>query len=82
MMHHHTNLSQSTLHQLIRSGEIRLAGNLKLRIYGKLGCTSGKRMNQINRVFFIDEEEAKSAGYRPCGHCMREAYKEWKHGIV
>ena len=26
----------------------------------------------------IDEETAIAAGYRPCGICMREAYKQWK----
>jgi methylphosphotriester-DNA--protein-cysteine methyltransferase len=27
------------------------------------------------RVFFTDEETAKSAGYRPCGVCMKDEYK-------
>jgi methylphosphotriester-DNA--protein-cysteine methyltransferase len=29
-------------------------------------------------VFFADEETAVSAGYRPCGVCMREEYTRWK----
>jgi methylphosphotriester-DNA--protein-cysteine methyltransferase len=64
--------------RLIDKGEVRLAGNSKLKIYGTLGCSSGKRMKTTNRVFFRSEAEAKSKGYRPCGHCMREAYLAWK----
>ena len=63
---------------LIDKGEVQLAGNSKLKIYGKLNCSSGKRMKTENRVFFGSETEAKSMGYRPCGHCMREDYSLWK----
>ncbi len=63
---------------LIDKGEVQLAGNSKLKIYGKLNCSSGKRMKTKNRVFFGSETEAKSMGYRPCGHCMREDYLLWK----
>ncbi len=63
---------------LIDNGEIRLAGNRKLKIYGTLNCASGKRMRMDNRVFFKSEEEAINIGYRPCGHCMRKAYLQWK----
>ena len=34
-------------------------------------------MRKQNRVFFINEREARAAGYRPCGSCMREKYKAW-----
>jgi hypothetical protein len=63
---------------LIRSGRIRFGGNKTLKIYGALSCSSGKRMKVKNRVFFESEAEAQQAGYRPCGHCMREKYKLWK----
>jgi methylphosphotriester-DNA--protein-cysteine methyltransferase len=63
--------------RLVHSGAIRLAGNRKLKIYGKLNCASGKRMKKANRIFFSSEQEAVNSGYRPCGHCMREAYKLW-----
>ncbi|MBN7813567.1 metal-binding protein [Algoriphagus sp. H41] len=53
------------------------AGNSKLRIYGKLSCTSGKRMKRENRVFFRSEKEAIENGFRPCEHCMKEKYKQW-----
>jgi acetone carboxylase gamma subunit len=63
---------------LIKSGEITLGGYVKAKIYGKLNCKSGKRMKVENRVFFADEQEAIRAGYRPCGHCMADAYRIWK----
>jgi methylphosphotriester-DNA--protein-cysteine methyltransferase len=58
--------------------EIQLAGNMKLKIYGRLSCSSGKRMKLQNRVFFKNAEEAIVNGYRPCGHCMQNEYKTWK----
>ena len=61
-----------------------LGGNKKLKIYGKLDCTSalswikkGKYVN--NRVFFENEEVAKKLGYRPCGICMKKEYQKWKN---
>lgn len=58
-------------------------GHRKLKIYGRLDCPSALRHisngNYIkHRVFFPDEETAKSAGYRPCAICMRAEYNEWK----
>ena len=70
----HELLSTSgELKRLIHAGEIKFAGNKRLKIYGMLNCSSGKRMKKINRVFFSSEQEAVSAGYRPCRHCMRGA---------
>jgi methylphosphotriester-DNA--protein-cysteine methyltransferase len=60
---------------LIHAGRIQYGGNQKLKIYGLLSCASGKRMKPANRVFFENENEAIAAGYRPCGHCMREKYR-------
>jgi methylphosphotriester-DNA--protein-cysteine methyltransferase len=80
----HTDLGDSAfrrsrgLKEMIDKGEILLAGNKKLKIYGTLNCASGKRMRTGNRVFFKSETEAKDMGYRPCGHCMSNAYKQWK----
>ncbi|WP_118953374.1 Ada metal-binding domain-containing protein [Taibaiella helva] len=67
---------------LIDEGSVRLAGNRKLHIYGTLSCGSGKRMKPGNRVFFRDDKEALAAGYRPCGHCMKVAYEQWKRRKV
>ncbi|HEV7992881.1 MAG TPA: Ada metal-binding domain-containing protein [Gemmatimonadaceae bacterium] len=59
-----------------------LGGNRKLRLYGRLDCASAIRAlprgYAKHRVFFADEATAISAGYRPCGSCMREQYKAWK----
>lgn len=73
----HTDIGRSELRQKIDGGEIRFAGNGRLRIYGSLTCASGKRMKRENRVFFADDTGAVRTGFRPCGHCMRAAYQEW-----
>jgi hypothetical protein len=64
-----------------------IAGNKKLKIYGKFDCKSALRyINRgqyvQNRVFFADEESAILAGYRPCGVCMKEKYIEWKKKVL
>lgn len=53
------------------------------RIYGRLDCGSALRAIAkggyvTQRVFFADEATAIAAGYRPCGSCLREEYREWK----
>lgn len=60
-----------------------LGGHKKLKIYGRLDCSSAlkwlqKGMYAKNRVFFKDEKTALEAGYRPCAVCMKEAYQAWK----
>jgi methylphosphotriester-DNA--protein-cysteine methyltransferase len=59
-----------------------LGGNSKLRIYGRLDCWSANRWvgrgYEKIRVFFADEATAIAAGYRPCGTCMRDEYREWR----
>jgi methylphosphotriester-DNA--protein-cysteine methyltransferase len=74
----HIDLEQSKLVALLKSCQLNVGGNSKLKIYGTLSCKSGKRMKKSNRVFFIDEAEAVSLGYRPCGHCMPNQHKIWK----
>lgn len=59
----------------------------KKKIYGRLDCPSALRyiakgQYVQHRVFFKDEETAIKAGYRPCGVCMKEAYKRWKEKQV
>lgn len=60
-------------------------GNGKLKIYGRLDCPSAlsaiRRFPgsyEKTRVFFADERTALAAGYRPCGNCLREKYREYK----
>jgi methylphosphotriester-DNA--protein-cysteine methyltransferase len=61
---------------LIHSRKILLAGNRRLKIYGKLNCASGKRMKRENRVFFTNEKEAIQEGFRPCKKCMTNNAQE------
>lgn len=76
----HPEISSEQLRGRIRYGSICFAGNNALKIYGRLNCRSGKRMKKTNRVFFQSEQEAVTLGFRPCGHCMNQEYKKWKHG--
>ncbi|MGL5234783.1 MAG: Ada metal-binding domain-containing protein [Empedobacter falsenii] len=81
-MTQHSDISDSQLRSKIRKKEIYFGGNRKLKIYGTLSCTSGKRMKRENRVFFSSEQEARQNKYRPCGHCMKTEYKKWKNGFI
>lgn len=78
----HQEIGDIELRQKIKQKEIVYGGNLKLKIYGTLHCKSGKRMKNENRVFFKTATQAKTQGYRPCGHCLRSAYKTWKNGLI
>ncbi|WP_343748813.1 Ada metal-binding domain-containing protein [Fluviicola sp.] len=78
----HTEIANFALYRAIRDKSIVLGGNRKGKIYGELDCISGKRMKRENRVFFASEAEAIGAGYRPCGHCMKESYQKWKNEII
>lgn len=81
-MWRHLELTQTELHQKLKQQQIVFAGNAQLKIYGRLTCASGKRMLKNNWVFFLNEDEAIAQGYRPCGHCMRQAYKKWKDATI
>ncbi|MBP4136480.1 Ada metal-binding domain-containing protein [Flavobacterium geliluteum] len=78
----HNEISNSNLLIKIKNHEICFGGNRKLRIYGTLKCASGKRMKRENRVFFLSENEARQNGFRPCGHCMKTEYLNWKNGLI
>lgn len=60
-------------------------GHSGSKIYGRLDCPSALRAIARggyvrSRVFFVDEETAIAAGYRPCGTCCPEKYEAWKAG--
>jgi metal binding Ada-like protein len=60
-----------------------LGGHRRSRIYGRLDCPSALRAIKSggyvrHRVFFADEATAIAAGYRPCGSCLPEKYRNWK----
>jgi hypothetical protein len=64
-----------------------LGGHSRTRVYGRLDCpvalsliARGRNVVE-HRVFFADEATAIAAGYRPCGTCMRAAYRAWKRGV-
>ena len=67
-----------------------LGGNKRLKIYGRLDCPSANRWVEKghyvkDRVFFLTEEDAIAAGYRPCAVCMKNKYEAWKinqEGVV
>jgi hypothetical protein len=64
-----------------------LGGYRPKKIYGQFDCWSAKAHlakggYSPHRVFFADEAAAIAAGYRPCGHCLRERYATWKGGGV
>lgn len=53
------------------------------KLYGRLDCPTALRYlergtYQKNRVFFANERDAIFAGYRPCAHCMKEAFLAWE----
>ncbi len=73
----HSDINTTDLMKQIKHKTICFGGNRRLKIYGTLTCTSGKRMKQAHRVFFSSTAEANHLGYRPCGHCMRSEYKKW-----
>lgn len=57
-----------------------------MKIYVRLDCPTANRYVKLGtyqnvRVFFKDEATAIAAGYRPCGHCMKEKYKRWKAAV-
>lgn len=57
-------------------------------LYGRLDCPSAlhaleqpSRESFVkHRVFFQNEDDAISAGFRPCHSCLREKYEAWKAG--
>lgn len=75
------DVSDQDLRKLILRRKITFAGNVKLKIYGRLQCASGKKMKKSNRIFFYSEEEAVDLGFRPCGHCLRNQYVSWKKNL-
>jgi len=81
-MIHHVDIDKYELQRRLRDQSIQFGGHKGGKIYGSLHCPSGKRMRKENRVFFKNAEEANDAGYRPCGHCMKKEYLEWKNDVV
>lgn len=82
MMIEHTKINSQHLMEKVRKKEITFGGNIRLKIYGRLTCLSGKRMKKENRVFFTSEKEAINNGFRPCGNCMKQEYQKWIYSAI
>jgi methylphosphotriester-DNA--protein-cysteine methyltransferase len=60
-----------------------LGGHRGTKIYGRLDCPSALRAIArggyvSQRVFFLDERQARAAGFRPCAVCLPQKYRAWK----
>ncbi|AMO96635.1 metal binding domain of Ada family protein [Collimonas fungivorans] len=60
-----------------------LGGHRRSRIYGRLDCRAAlqaiARGGYVkNRVFFLNQADARAAGYRPCAVCLPRDYAHWK----
>jgi hypothetical protein len=60
-----------------------LGGHRRSRVYGRLDCPGALRWIARghyvrHRVFFLDVDTARAAGYRPCAVCLRAEYRAWK----
>jgi methylphosphotriester-DNA--protein-cysteine methyltransferase len=60
-----------------------LGGHRKTKLYGRLDCRAALRAIArggyvANRVFFANERDARSAGYRPCAVCLPAEYARWQ----
>lgn len=65
------------------TGKGLLGGHARTKVYGRLDCPVALNLlrrgfTPRHRVFFADEATAVAAGFRPCGACMRQAYRAWK----
>jgi hypothetical protein len=59
-----------------------IGGHRGTKIFGRLDCPSALRAIERGgyiryRVFFADAATATKAGYRPCGVCLPDEYREW-----
>jgi hypothetical protein len=62
-------------------------GHHRGKLYGRLDCRAAHqaiaRGGYVEHlVFFLDEETAIAAGYRPCAVCMTDQYAIWKENLL
>ena len=60
-----------------------LGGHRGTKIFGRLDCPAALRAiarggYASQRVFFLDERQARAAGFRPCAVCLPHKYRAWK----
>jgi len=49
--------------------QAQYCGSINSDVYHYPSCSSAKRINPENLIWFVDENDAKSKGYRPCKKC-------------
>lgn len=60
-----------------------LGGHRRSKVFGRLDCPAALRAiarggYAAHRVFFLNERDARAAGYRPCGACLPVEYRAYK----
>ena len=55
----HDAMDAAALRARLRDGGLTLAGNRRLKIYGRLDCPAGRRMKRGSRVFFTNRTAAE-----------------------
>ena len=60
-----------------------LGGHRRTRIYGRLDCPAALRSiarggYATHRVFFLNAQTARAAGYCPCAICLSDDYTRWR----
>lgn len=61
----------------------RVGGHRRGKLFGRLDCPTALRAIErggyvTQRVFFVDQQTAVAAGYRPCAACLPQHYAAWK----
>ncbi len=51
------------------ASEGQYCGSIKSDVYHYPTCSSAKQINPENLIWFVDENDAKAKGYRPCKRC-------------
>lgn len=51
------------------ASEGQYCGSIKSDVYHYPTCSSAKQINPENLIWFVDENDAKDKGYRPCKRC-------------
>lgn len=61
--------SATTVTTTITSVSYKYVGSVNSNVYHYPWCSHAKRIKPENKIWFIDENDAKSKGYRPCLVC-------------
>ena len=53
-MINHPTITKNELHYQIKQKAFTFGGNKNLKAHGNLQCKTGKRLQQQNRIFFVN----------------------------